>query len=169
MKHLQYPIGRFHAPESYSDSLLHGWITDLENFPLVLQKALATLRPRQLDLPYRPGGWTRRQVVHHLCDSHMNGFLRHKHTLASEDPVILPYPEALFSEMADSKNFPVEPALLLLQGLHAKWAALVKNLPANAWLRTYRHPQYNRQYTLRESLGNYVWHGKHHIAHLLLP
>jgi len=166
MTHLQYPIGKFIKPGQVSSQLLDKLIVTIETFPDRLKKEVAHLNDSQLDTPYRPEGWTIRQVIHHCCDSHMNGFIRHKLTLVEHKPTIKPYPEALFAELTDSVAMPIEPALQLLEGLHKKWAVLMKSMKMEDLKRIYIHPEHGREFELGESIALYAWHSDHHLAHI---
>jgi hypothetical protein len=166
MFHLQYPIGKFEKPTAFNPALLQNLISEIESFPLRLRKEVEHLSEVQLDTRYRPGGWTVRQVVHHCCDSHMNGITRHKLTLTEDRPTIKPYPEALFAEMADSKTLDISPALSLLDGIHQKWAVLLRSIDFENLNRIYIHPEHGREFELGESIALYAWHGNHHLAHI---
>jgi hypothetical protein len=163
--HLQYPIGKFERPESISADHRRGWIEDLVRAPAALRLAVAGLSDSQLDTPYRPGGWTVRQVVHHLPDSHLNAYTRFKLALTEETPVIKPYDEASWAELPDSR-LPVEPSLQLLASLHERWTALLRGLKEEHFGRGFHHPGHGRVVRLDETLGIYAWHGRHHTAHV---
>jgi hypothetical protein len=139
-------------------------IDELAELPGQLRTACAGLTGAQLDTPYRPGGWTLRQLVHHVADSHLNGYVRAKLALTEEAPTIKPYDEARWAELPDSTG-PIEVSLRMLESVHERWAALLRALPADAFARVYQHPESGRQ-SLDASLSNYAWHGRHHLAHL---
>jgi len=122
----------------------------------------------QLDTAYRPGGWTVRQVVHHCADSHMNSFIRFKLALTEENPTIKPYHEDKWAEMADAKNLPIEPSLKILEGLHDRWAILIKSLSDQDLQKTFYHPANQKTITLATTIALYAWHSRHHLEHVKL-
>jgi hypothetical protein len=162
---LRYPIGKFERPESLTDSLRRAFIQQIEEAPAKMRAAVAGLIDQQLDTPYRPGGWTVRQLVHHVPDSHMNAFTRFKLALTEEIPTIKPYLEALWAELADAKS-PIAPSLDLLDALHKRWVVLLNSLAPADWQREYLHPEHNRKMSLDQTLALYSWHGRHHVAHI---
>ncbi|HLV93810.1 MAG TPA: bacillithiol transferase BstA [Candidatus Acidoferrales bacterium] len=161
---LRYPIGKFKKTEGVSDAQRTALIAAIAEAPAKLRAAATGLTEEQLDTPYRPGGWTVRQVVHHVPDSHMNSLVRFKLALTENEPTIKPYDEARWAELADAKG-PIEPSLLLLENLHERWLVLLKSLKAADWQRTFRHPERGTM-TLEETLQLYAWHGRHHVAHI---
>ena len=165
---LRYPIGPFHMPEHLTPEMVQEAITTIAKFPTALQHTLALLPEGALDRCYRDGGWTGRQVVHHLADSHMNFLLRMKWALTEDQPHIRPYFEARWAELPDSTNFPVGSSLQILQGVHQKLAQLMANLGPEDLKRSYFHPEKNRHIALQEAILSYAWHCKHHMGHLLL-
>lgn len=162
---LKYPIGRFQFPASITADIRAQSISEIEQLPAALRTAAAHLTGVQLDTPYREGGWTVRQVIHHLADSHMNSFIRFKLALTEDAPVIKPYKEPDWADTADSAQTPVEPSLAILDGLHQRWAALLRGMSADAFDRTFIHPE-RGQLRLDVALALYAWHGRHHIAHI---
>ena len=162
---LKYPIGTFKKPDSFQASQIQAYLQTIIDFPHLLQKEVDLLSDVQLDTPYRPDGWTIRQVVHHCADSHMNAFIRFKLTLTEENPTIRPYQEALWAQLADSR-MPVSPSLKLIEGLHARMAELWKTLSATDLQKRYVHPQYQTEYSLAEAMALYDWHSRHHLAHI---
>lgn len=160
----QYPIGTFSAQERYTAAEHAAEIAVLRNLPTELRRAVNGLTREQLETPYREGGWKVRQVVHHLADSHMNGFIRHRLALTEDHPTIKPYDEAQWAELPDASG-PIELSLQLLDGLHERWALMFEGLSAEQFLRTYVHPD-SGTWTLEQSLANYAWHSKHHTAHI---
>src|SRR5512139_3685597 len=138
---LAYPIGRFEPPSRVDAAARAAWIAEIEAAPVALRRAVASLGDVQLDTPYRPGGWTVRQVVHHLPDSHLNAYVRFKLALTEEQPTIRPYDEALWAKLPDGSAAPIEMSLALLANLHARWLACVRALPEHAFERTFRHPE----------------------------
>jgi uncharacterized damage-inducible protein DinB len=161
---LRYPIGKFQPIENVTDIQRRAFIDAIAETPENLKAAIAGLNERQLDTPYRPGGWTVRQVIHHVPDSHMNSFVRFKLALTEDEPTIKPYEEARWAELADSKA-PVQTSLLLLENLHKRWILLLDSLTPSDWQRKFRHPERGAM-TLAENLQLYAWHGRHHVAHI---
>ena len=165
-KDLRYPIGKFHRPEAtLTDDQRREFIDAIDQTPARLTAAVKNLKPEQLDTLYRPGGWTVRQVVHHVPDSHMNAYTRMKLALTEDVPTIKPYDEARWAELADSK-IPIEPSLAILENLHKRWVLLLKSLTPADWLRKYGHPEWSKPMSLDDTLALYAWHGKHHVAHI---
>ena len=162
---LRYPIGRFKRPERLTEEQRTLHIGEIEKTPAQLSAAIGGLNPEQLDTPYRPGGWTVRQIVHHLPDSHMNSYMRFRLALTEEEPIIKPYDEARWAELADAKTSPVEPSLALLENLHKRWVILLRSLASSDWDRTFRHPEIGLM-RLDQNLALYGWHGRHHVAHI---
>lgn len=166
MEDLKYPIGKYIKPDAFTTEILSSYISVINHFPQKIKQEVEHLTDEQLDTTYRPDGWTVRQVVNHCADSHMNAVIRHKLALTEETPTITPYAEALWAELADCKHMPIQPALAVLQGLHARWAILLKNLNEKDWHKAFIHPEKGRKITLDESAGMYAWHCNHHLAHI---
>jgi hypothetical protein len=162
---LRYPIGRFQRPERLTEEQREAHIEAIEVAPARLRAAVAGLKPEQLDTPYRPGGWTVRQLVHHVPDSHMNSYMRFRLALTEDEPTIKPYDEARWAELADAKTSPIEPSLALLENLHKRWVILLRSLRPSDWDRTFRHPELGLM-RLDQNLALYGWHGHHHVAHI---
>jgi len=162
---LKYPIGRYQAPTTISVDQRSAWIEEMANLPANLTKAISGLSDAQLDTPYRPGGWTVRQVVHHIPDSHMNSYVRFRLALTENSPLIKPYEEAAWAELADAKNAPVAPSLAILEGLHARFVLMLRSLSAADFARTFRHPEVGEN-RLDWTLGLYAWHSRHHVAQI---
>jgi uncharacterized damage-inducible protein DinB len=162
---LRYPVGRFKPPAQIISEQRTAWIGEIEELPEALAHAVKDLSESQLDTPYREGGWTIRQVVHHVPDSHLNSYIRFRLALTEDVPTIKPYAEAAWAELADAKRGPVEPSLELLRALHRRWLALLKSLDDAAWARTFRHPERGES-KLDWNLGLYAWHGRHHLAQI---
>jgi len=162
---LRYPIGKFKFPETVSPDDRSKFIDQIDATPARLRAAIAGLSPEQLETPYRPGGWTVRQVVHHVPDSHLNSYVRFKLALTEEEPTIKPYHEDRWAELADARTVPVEVSLALLDSLHRRWVALLRSLAPNDWARTFRHPELGLV-SLDKNLALYGWHGRHHEAHI---
>lgn len=164
---LRYPIGRFTPPPKITPELRANWIREIEEAPQRLRDAVKGLTEEQLRTPYRPGGWTVRQLVHHIPDSHMNAYIRFKLSLTEDVPTIKPYDEAAWAELTDTDTVPLETSLDLLNAIHTRWVALLKNMGSDEFRRSYRHPEHGgRVFPLEEVLGLYAWHGRHHIAHI---
>ena len=166
MNNLQYPIGRARLPEVITEERLRQATDDIATYPQRLAAAVENMTASQLDTPYRPGGWTVRQVVHHVSESHMNGFVRCKWALTEDAPVIKVYQEKHWSELPDDTTAPVALGLSLLQALHQKWSFLYQTLTEEQWERTYFHPEDNQFFTVKQSACVYQWHGNHHLAHI---
>jgi len=162
---LRYPIGKFKWAGNVSDLERRELIEEIAGMPARLRAAVAGLSQTQLDTPYRSGGWTVRQVVHHVPDSHMNSYVRFKLALTEDEPIIKPYEQERWAELADARNEPVETSLVLLESLHRRWVSLLKSLKAAEFARTFRHPELGVT-TLDKNLALYAWHGKHHVAHI---
>ncbi len=163
---LRYPIGQFEAPETYTFQLLAKAIQTIADFPEKLKAEVTSLTEEQLETPYRPGGWTIRQVIHHCADSHMNCFIRLKWALTENNPTIKFYYENLWGEGIDNKTMPIDPTLMFLEGLHYRMAYVMKNLSEEALKLTYIHPEHNKEFELREMICLYEWHCNHHLAHI---
>ncbi|SEL26729.1 YfiT family bacillithiol transferase [Parapedobacter koreensis] len=163
---LKYPIGPFTKPEPLDGRVVASAIDTIASFPTKLRLAVATLTSEQLDTPYRPEGWTVRQVVHHCADSHMNSFIRFKLALTEDAPIIKPYYEDRWAELADTKALDITYSLILLDGLHARWAALLRSLEPTALKRVFIHPEQGKQLALDEATALYAWHCEHHLAHI---
>jgi hypothetical protein len=184
---LKYPVGKFDKQASYSSSERSEFIRLLEEAPAQLRAAVAGLSEVQLETPYRPDGWTVRQVVHHVPDSHMNAFIRMKLALTEDKPIIKPYDEAAWALLADAQG-PVEVSLVLLEALHSRWVELLRGFSDSDWRRGFVHPEMLKAaqakaasdpawaqgfaadqfglITLEQALGTYAWHSRHHVAHV---
>jgi len=162
---MQYPIGKFKAPVSYTTEDIRKWTATIRELPGRLRQAIITLNEKQLDTPYRTGGWTLRQVVHHVADSHMNSLTRFKLALTEENPKIKPYEEADWALLPDYR-LPVEPSLKMLEGIHLRWVALLEALTEEQLNRTFLHPESGEAIQLKKALALYAWHSKHHLAHV---
>lgn len=166
MTDLRYPVGEFAVTGETTPSRLEGWIAEITEAPARLRAAVHGLTNEQFDTPYRPEGWTVRQVVHHIPDSHLNAYVRFKLALTEDNPTIKPYEEALWADLADTKGTQVGVSLMLLEALHRRWIVLLKSLTAEQWSRTYFHPQQQKTMRLDHVLALYAWHGKHHVGHI---
>ena len=165
MKDLRYPIGKFVMENVLSPERREECIRQIADTPRILQDALSGLSPEQLDTPYRPDGWTVRQVVHHVPDSHMNAYIRFKLALTEHEPIIKPYDQELWAKLADTRQTPVAVSLQLLESLHERWTVLLRSLRPDDWTRTFRHPELGIV-SLDANLALYAWHGRHHVAHI---
>jgi hypothetical protein len=162
---LQYPVGKFSIPAEYPEEAIQGWINDIKELPGKVRDAVLGLTDAQLDTTYRPGGWTIRQVVHHLADSHMNSLIRFKWTITEDVPTIKPYDEKGWAIQADYK-LPIEPSLQMLEGIHIHMVALFESFNDEQWDLYFTHPESGADITLKRTLATYAWHGKHHLAHI---
>lgn len=166
LENLKYPTGRFAWKEVTKDEVSAA-IQTIKSFPEKLTTTVQTLSDAELDTPYREGGWTARQVVHHIADSHMNGYIRFKLALTEESPVIKPYKESLWAELVDSK-LPVQISLDLIRNIHLRWVALMEHMKDEEWKKGFTHPEHNRFMILNQVATLYAWHGGHHHAHVKL-
>jgi hypothetical protein len=166
MRDLRYPIGPFQAPASYTPQLRQQFIAEIERVPAALREAVAGLSPKQLDTPYRPEGWTVRQVIHHVPDSHLNAYIRTKLALTEDEPTIKPYEEARWAELVDGRTALPETSLSLLDTLHARWTMLLRSLSPEQLARRFRHPDHPGLLAIDWILAMYAWHGRHHVAHI---
>ena len=165
MTDLRFPIGPFKLGGPPTDDDIRRAIDNISEAPTKLRTAVEGLSAEQLDTPYRPGGWTVRQVVHHVPDSHLNSYCRFKLALTEDEPTIKPYHENRWAELEDSRATPIEVSLALLESLHARWVALLKSLAPSDFERTFRHPELG-VVTLAKNVCLYSWHGRHHVAHI---
>lgn len=166
MDNLRYPIGKYQAPAVVSEADLQKWIADIAQLPTLLQNAVQNLDNTQLDTPYREEGWTLRQVIHHIADSHINAYTRYRLALTEENPTIRPYKEALWAMLPDASSAPIDISLPLIAAVHNRWALLLRNMTAAQWKRTFYHPESQITFSLDVNLGLYSWHGRHHLAHI---
>src|SRR5579859_7137051 len=165
MTDLRYPIGKFHFEGPLTEQQKQAALDEIANTPANLRMAIQGLTEAQLEMPYRPGGWTVRQVVHHVPDSHLNSYVRFKLALTEDEPTIKPYAEDRWAELADSKETPIEVSLTLLEALHDRWVRLLRSLTPQEWKKQFRHPELG-VVPLEKNVGLYAWHGKHHVAHV---
>src|SRR4051812_1353202 len=163
---LRYPVGRFNRPESLTPNERSDAIDAIAKAPAAMRTAVKGLSDSQLDTPYRPDGWTVRQVVHHVPDSHMNAYCRIKLGLTEDTPTIKPYDEAKWAELADSRSKLVEESLTMLEVLHARWVLLMRSMNAADFSRTITHPEWKGPMSLDALVALYAWHGRHHVAHI---
>ena len=167
---LQYPVGKFTWTRSGEGLLAteaerQEWLDEIEETPTRLWAAVTGLTDAQLDTPYRPGGWTVRQVVHHFADSHMNAYVRFRLALTENEPNIKTYDEGLWAQLSDARSAPADLSLTLLETLHQRWVILLRSLKPEDFTRRINHPELGRV-TLEKYLAMYAWHGKHHVAHI---
>ena len=162
---VRYPIGKFSWSGTQTDEERNRCITEIAATPSRMRKAVAGLSATQLDTPYRDGGWTVRQVVHHLPDSHMNSYIRFKFALTEHEPTIKPYDEAQWAELTDARIAPIDPSLNLLEGLHDRWTLFLRSLSTEDVKRRFHHPELG-VVTIDQYIALYAWHGAHHAAHI---
>jgi hypothetical protein len=165
MTDLRFPIGKFTREDNVTPEILRAFIDDIEATPSGLRKAVEGLSREQLDTPYRPEGWTVRQVVHHMPDSHLNSYMRFRLALTEDEPLIRTYHEDKWAELADAKTGPVDLSLDLLESLHQRWVILLNSMGPVEFQRKLRHPNLGL-ISLDTMLGIYGWHGRHHTAHI---
>ena len=161
----RFPIGKY-EPQPFSEKQKQEWLNDIKFLPLSLENAILNLDASQLDTPYRDGGWTVKQVVHHVADSHLNAYCRFKLGLTEDNPTIRPYEQDGWASLKDSANIPVNVSITLLHALHIRWYEILVNMSNDDLNRTIFHPEHQKQFTLWHLLGMYSWHGKHHTAHV---
>ena len=161
----RYPIGKFTFPDRVSTQERTKFVEQIAEAPARMKAAVAGLSDEQLDTPYRPGGWTVRQVVHHVPDSHLNSYIRFRWALTEDAPVIKAYHEDRWAELSDARTAPVETSIALLESLHHRWIKLLGSLTEDEWKRTFRHPELG-PVSLEQNAALYAWHGRHHVAHI---
>lgn len=166
LEKLRYPIGKFERPKLITDELLSKWIDKLESYPEQLEALVSELSPEQLETPYRPEGWTVRQLIHHIADSHHNSYIRFKWGLTEETPLIKVYNEKEWAKLFDTRTAPIQLSLAHLKAVHAKLVFLLRGLSRQDLKRSFIHPDGNAETSLEENVGQYVWHGNHHYAHI---
>ena len=164
---LRFPVGKCPKLKTIDSDQLKQWTKAIEEFPSRVKTAVEGLSDKELDNPYRKDGWTVRQLVHHLADSHMNAYVRFKLALTEKRPVIKPYVQDLWAKQPDYEG-PIDPSLGILEGVHHRWAKLLHSMKPEDFEQTYVHPEYNDEYDLKESLCQYEWHCRHHLAHIEL-
>jgi hypothetical protein len=163
---LKFPIGRYTSPETITATLLKDWLDDLASLPHRLKNVLNGLSDEQLDMPYRPGGWTVRQLVHHLADSHLNAHCRIRLALTENSPTIKPYEQDEWAKLPDVLTMPVNHSLEILSGLHARWVFLIKNLNGQELNKSFVHPEHGKTFSVADMVGMYVHHGNNHLAQI---
>jgi uncharacterized damage-inducible protein DinB len=162
----RYPIGKFAYDGDHSPAARAARIAEIEALPALFRDAVRGLTDAQLDTPYRDGGWTVRQVVHHVPDSHMNAFVRFKLALTEDTPTIKPYDEAQWAKLPDATTTPIDVSLTLLDALHRRWLVVLRAMSPSDFERSFMHPEHKRTMTLDQALALYAWHGRHHLGHV---
>jgi hypothetical protein len=163
---LRYPVGKFTPPAAYTPEDMRDWISVIRDLPAKVRAAVTGLTDDQLDTPYRPGGWTIRQVVHHIADSHMNSLIRFKWTMTEDSPTIKAYHEDLWAKLADYQ-LPIEPSLQMLDGIHVRLVALFESFGDADWEKHFVHPETGNNVQLKRNLALYSWHSRHHLGHIV--
>lgn len=166
MPDLRYPVGEFKIPTSISPADRARFIEQIAAAPAALRQAVAGLSEAQLDTPYRDGGWTVRQVVHHVPDSHVNAYIRMKFGIAEDHPAVMPYDQSVWARTPEIKTTPIAVSLDLLEALHSRWVLLMRGMAPSDFARTIHHPEWTVPYTLDLVAAHYAWHGRHHTAHI---
>jgi hypothetical protein len=166
LEQLQYPTGRYVRPEGHTPELRKEWIQILQALPSWMDVCIENLDAAQLETPYREGGWTIQQVVHHLADSHMNAFIRLKLALTEDNPTVKPYDEGAWAELPDVHTVPVNISVTLLHALHRRVVSLLQHLSPEQWERTFYHPDHKRNFPIWEVVALYAWHSRHHMEHI---
>ena len=167
IEQLKYPIGPFSPPENITNEVIVDRINVIEAFPKKLRKAIENKSREEINSPYRPGGWTVKQLVHHLADSHMNAYIRFKWTLTEDNPSIKTYEEKKWAELDDSKVVNIEVSIALVTSLHTRWVALLKSMNSHDFQKTFFHPEMKQTIALDRLLCLYAWHCNHHLAHIV--
>ncbi len=162
---LRYPLGPY-EPQPYSDTLKEQWLADIQFLPNAMEQAVHNLDEQQLKTPYREGGWTVHQLVHHVADSHLNAYVRFKLGYTEDSPTIKTYEEKAWATTADVQNLPINISITLLYALHQRWYEFLRNFTREDWDKTIFHPAHQKEMTLWVLLGMYAWHGRHHAAHI---
>jgi uncharacterized damage-inducible protein DinB len=162
---LRYPIGKY-LPQPYSERQKQEWLNDIKFLPQLLENSILNLDEAQLQTPYREGGWTVHQLVHHIADSHINAYIRFKLGLTENTPTVVAYEEKRWADLRDVQTIPINISMTLLYALHTRWYAAIAELGGEDWQRTVFHSAHQQKQTLWHLLGVYAWHGKHHVAHI---
>lgn len=161
----RFPIGKY-EPQPFSEKQKEQWLADIKFLPNAIENAVHQLDEQQLQTPYREGGWTVHQLVHHVADSHVNAYIRFKLGYTEENPTIKPYEEKEWAKTADVKNLPINVSITLLYALHQRWYEFLQSFTPDDWLKTLFHPEHKKEFTLWHFLGMYAWHSRHHVAHI---
>lgn len=159
----KYPIGRYKAPEKYDAGMQNEWINEIEALPGWLDHVIENLDAAQMEVPYREGGWNTRQVIHHIADSHINAYVRHKLLLTEDNPTVKPYDENRWTLLPDVEIVPVNVSITMLHAMHRRWGIMLRNIEQEDWERTYYHPEDDMLVPLWTSVDMYAWHGRHHM------
>jgi uncharacterized damage-inducible protein DinB len=165
MEDLRYPIGQY-EPKPYSDEQKEEWLADIRFLPQAIEHAVSNLNEEQLHTPYRDGGWTVHEVVHHVADSHINAYCRFKLGYTENNPTIRPYDESLWAKTSDVQSLPINISITLLHALHSRWYEFLKSFTEEDYQKTIYHPEHKKEFTLWVLLGMYAWHCRHHVAHI---
>lgn len=166
LEFLRYPIGRFKSPDKITSNYISEWISILETFPIRFEALVKHLTKDQLDTQYRPNGWTIRQLVHHVADSHHHSYIRFKWALTEDKPVIKAYNEKLWAELNDSKSSPIQMSIEHIKAVHYKLVNLLRSLSEEDLKRSFIHPETNGEVLLKQNIGIYAWHSNHHYTHV---
>jgi len=166
LENFKFPIGKFQFDSDISSEEVQEWITTIQSFPDKIKSITRSLTEEQFNWRYRPEGWMIKQVVHHLADSHMNAIIRIKLALTEDAPVIRPYEESLWAQLCDGLDNDISASMKIIQGVHAKWTNILQHLSEEEWNKMYFHPQHQRLFSIKEGLGIYDWHCRHHLAHI---
>lgn len=167
LESLRYPIGRFSKPDDFDENLIASFINIIEALPDKLVESTKGLTDEQLDTPYRPNGWTVRQLVHHIADSHMNSYIRFKWTLTEDKPIIKAYNEKKWADMLEARTAPIELSLNILTAVHARWVLMMNNLSKEDLKKCFVHPESGREISLDTNIALYAWHSEHHLTHIV--
>ena len=162
---IRFPRGKF-LPQPFSQKQKETWLLDIKFLPSELELSVQNLDEHQLQTPYREGGWTVQQLVHHVADSHINAYMRFRLGLTEDNPTIKSYDQDAWAKLADTQTVPVNVSLTLLHALHQRFFAMLKDLREDEWERTVFHPEHKKKISMWELLGIYAWHGKHHVTHI---
>jgi len=166
LEQLRYPIGRYTKPDGYTRNEMEEWMAVLREFPRWMDICIENLDAAQLQVPYRQGGWTIQQVVHHVADSHVNAYIRLKLALTEDNPTIVPYNENAWAVLPDVESVPVNVSVTMLHTVHRRLVALLERLSPEQFDRTYYHPQHKRTFPVWELVAQYAWHSRHHTEHI---
>lgn len=166
LENLKHPIGKHELPTIVDAEMIKHWISEIEVLPENLVKLVNQLTLAQLSMQYRPGGWTIRQVIHHVADSHLNAYMRFKLAITEENPTIRPYFEERWAETEEAKHGDIDLSINLIKALHKRWVAFLNTLKVEDFDRTLYHPEHQKTFTLKYMLSTYAWHGKHHLAQI---
>ncbi|MCB9033082.1 MAG: putative metal-dependent hydrolase [Chitinophagales bacterium] len=168
MEELKYPIGKFIMPVSVTEKHIQEWINDIAIFPTQLANTLNDIDQNLLAASYRVNGWSIKQIVHHLADSHMHSYIRMKLAITQNTPTINPYDENDWSVLTDANNYNINASVLIIKGLHERWTTFLQSLSMNDLDKSFYHPEHKKTFSIKENIGSYAWHGKQHLAHIQL-